>query len=148
MVQGMSQIKANGKEFTRVDEARIRLASWGGIIRGLSMRGGPATRVYSQSSFLNVRVDGDTYRDRLELGERTRKAVQVDGWMDRIKEASPNHYTAAVIAYVMLPWKDQFERRLIAWKKETGLKGQTRFYECLRAVERDIAMQIGLDESD
>ncbi len=131
-----------GRWITHREEAQIRLASWGGIMRGLAMRGGPASTVYTQSSFLNVRVDGDTYRDRLELGERTDRALQIDEWMDELKKSSPNHYTAGVIVYVLFPWKHQFDKRLSEWKKETGLRGKTRFYECVSNLERDIAMRI------
>ena len=139
--------EVRGRWISHREEAQIRLASWGAIMRGMALRMGPSLNPYSQQPFLSDRVDGDTMRDMLDQNERIDKALQTDEWMNRIRTTAPNHYIAAVIVYVLYPWKHQFDKRLAEWKKETGLKGQTRFYECLRAVEADIAIQISLTEA-
>lgn len=136
----------HGRWITHREEAQIRLAAWGAIVRGMTIRMGPAINEYSEQPFLSDRVDGDTMRDMLDQDERVDKALQVDGWLDVIKVQAPKHYLAAVIVYVLYPWKHQFDKRLSTWQKETGLK-QTRFYECVRAVERDIAVHIRLADA-
>ena len=137
----------NGRWITHREEAQIRLAGWGAVVRGLSLRMGPSANAYSQQPFLNDRVDGDTMNDILDHDARLDKALQTDEWMNAIRKTAPNHYAAAVIVYVLFPWKHQLDKRMSEWKKETGLRGKTRFYECVINVEKDIAIRIQLSET-
>lgn len=139
-------IEVDGLWVSYTDAARIRLAGWGSSMRYLAHAGGPAKNPYSQQAFMAVRVDCDHLYEQMQSFARLDTAMETDEWMNRIKDVAPKHYIAAVIAYVLHPHKHQREERLLEWKKETGLKGQTRFYECLRAVEVDVAMQVRASE--
>jgi hypothetical protein len=134
-----------GRWITYREEAKIRLAGWGAVVRGLTVRMGPSVNVYSQQPFLNQRVDGDTQNDILDYDERLDKATEIDTWMNQLQSSSPQHYIAGVIVYVLFPWKHQYDRRLSEWQKETGLK-KTRFYECVNNLEKEIAIRIQLSE--
>ena len=112
---------------THEEEAKIRLAAWGYVVRNLT-RQGPALHPYSEQPFLNQRVDGDTQVARMEYDTRLDEAHEVEEWMNRIKDVAPKHYIAGVIVYVVYPWRHQFEVRLADWQKETGLKQASRIF--------------------
>jgi len=134
-------------ELSRV--AKIRLYSWGSVIRAVIIAQGPAANPYNEQPFTKQRVDLETVHAVGQLANKFDEAEEVDGWLFPLRDRSPNAYRATVIRYIerehgghQLSMAEQVRRYSYA----TGQSKRT-YYNNLDRVLQHVCAEILLKEN-
>ncbi len=128
-------------------QARARLVEWGRCVRSVAASGGPGPTAYSKQPFTNERINFDFSQANREafVGRRFDRAIEVDEWLQSIKDHHASAYTALIVRYVereyggfrKLTHKEQFYQ----FYRLTSL-GKTAYYRRLTMAEKFIAMRL------
>ncbi len=131
--------------------ARARLFEWGTCIRSVVFSGAPHPSFYSKQPFTNERTNFDFKQVSREVfvGRRFDRAIEVDEWLQPIKDRNITMYAALIVRYVEREHggrrKLRQEEQVYQFYLRTKL-GKTAYYRRLTKAEQFITMHIGASD--
>lgn len=132
---------------THREAAKMRLTTWGAVIRYIAYFGAPSSVPYHKQPFTVERSDLRKVRGWLELTYRSEEALETDEWVQDLRKTAPNAFHALVVRYVdrrrggvgLLTGREQVK----LFKQRTG-KGERWYYYNLQEAERYIGLMAGI----